>query len=63
LLTAPNNLLNIILETLNSFHERLKFTMEVSECDRINFLDVTVIIENNIIIFDLLKNPLIQEDI
>jgi len=31
--------------------------MEVSECDRINFLDVTLIIENGIIKFDLYKKP------
>jgi len=57
LLAAPDNLLELILEIFNLFHERLNFTMEVSECDRINFLDVTLIIENGIIKFDLYKKP------
>jgi len=62
LLAAPDNLLDVILKTFNSFYERLKFTMEVSDCDRINFLDVTLI-ENNVIMFDLYKNPLILRGI
>jgi len=57
LLAAPDNLLEVILEIFNPFHARLKFTMEVSECDRINFLDVTLIIENGVIKFDLYKKP------
>jgi len=57
LLAAPNNLLDKIAETFNSFHDRLKFTMEVDTDDRINFLDVTVIIENNVIMFDHYKKP------
>jgi len=38
-----------------TFHKRLKFTMKVSECDRIDFLDVTLIIENEVIKIDLYK--------
>jgi len=57
LLAAPDNLLNVILKIFNSFHKRLKFTMEISDCDRINFLDVTLIIENEVIRFDLYKKP------
>jgi len=57
LLAAPNNLLNIILKIFNSFHERLKFTMEVSGGNRINFLDVTLIVENEVIRFDLYRKP------
>jgi len=57
LLATPNNLLDKIAETFNSFHDRLKFTMEVGTDGRINFLDVTVIIENNAIMFDHYKKP------
>jgi len=39
LLAAPFNLLDDILNIFNSFHDRLKFTMEVGGGDRINFLD------------------------
>jgi len=39
LLAAPMNSLDIILETFNSFHSRLKFTIEVSSGDRISSLE------------------------
>jgi len=63
LLASPPELLELILETFNSFHERLKFIMEIGEGGRINFLDVTLIVENRTIIFDLYKKLLIPEDI
>jgi len=62
LFEAPNDLLDKIAETFNSFHDRLKFTMEIRTNDRINFLDVTLIIENNVITFDHYKNPPIPDD-
>jgi len=58
LLASPPELLDLILETFNSFHDRLKFTMEIDEGGRISFLDVTLIVENQIIIFDLYKKPI-----
>jgi len=61
LLAAPNNLLDKIAETFNSFHDRLKFTMEIDTDDRINFLDVTAIIDNNVIMFDHYKKPINSE--
>jgi len=61
LLAAPMNSLDIFLETFNSFHERkLKFTMEISRGNRI-FLDVSLIVENRIIIFDFFKKPINSE--
>jgi len=57
LLASPRELLELILETFNSFHDRLKFTTEISEGGRISFLDVTLIVENRTIIFDLYKKP------
>ena len=48
----PVNMLEYILNSFNSYHPRLQFTMEVSETDSLNFLDVTIIISNNRIIFD-----------
>jgi len=52
LLATSNDLLNIILETFSSFHKRLNFTMKIDKCDYINFLDVTLIVKNNVIMFD-----------
>jgi len=43
--------------TFNSFHTRLKFTLENSDNNQINFLDIKIIIDNHIIIFDLYKKP------
>ena len=51
----PVNMLEYILNSFNSYHPRLQFTMEVSETDSLNFLDVTIIISNNRIIFDTIS--------
>jgi len=40
------------LKVFNSFHPRLQFIIEVSEGDRLNFLDVTLIKMKNNLIFD-----------
>jgi len=43
-LSVPFFQLNSLLEKFNSFHHKLKFTMEVGgEGDRLNFLDPTII--------------------
>jgi len=39
LLAAPLDLLDIILNIFNSFHNRLRFVMEIGRKDGINFLD------------------------
>jgi len=57
LLASPPELFDLILEIFNSFHDRLKFTMEIGRGGRISFLDVTLIVENRTIIFDLYKKP------
>lgn len=41
-----------VLHTFNKFHPRLQFTMEVGIDNRLNFLDVIMIIQNNFISFD-----------
>jgi len=54
-LACPPDLLNNVLEIFNSLHERIQFTLEVGESNRLQFLDVTVIIADKKIIFDLYK--------
>jgi len=54
LLASSTEWLCIISETFNSFHEKLKFTMEIGSDGRMS-LDVTLIVENEIITFDLYK--------
>src|SRR5436190_11957656 len=41
----------------NAFHSRLQFTIEASVNNTLNFLDVTMIISNNYIIFDWYHKP------
>jgi len=50
ILAAPFNF-DDILKTFNSFHSRLEFTME-NGSERINFLDFTIIKNNNILEFN-----------
>jgi len=57
LLASSPELLELILETFNSFYDRLKFAMEIGEGGCISFLDVILIVENRTIIFDLYKKP------
>jgi len=57
LLAAPNDCFDTILEIFNSFHERIKFTLEISNNDRINFLDITIINDGHGLVFDCYKKP------
>ena len=57
ILVAPDDLLNKIQDVFNSLHNRLQFTMEISTKDRLNFLDTTVIIDENRIIFNKYHKP------
>jgi len=50
-LAAPCTLFDKLLDTFNSFHPKLKFTMEVRG-SQLNFLELTIIIRNSFMIFD-----------
>ncbi|KYN16344.1 hypothetical protein ALC57_11400, partial [Trachymyrmex cornetzi] len=52
LLALPFDNIFETLNIFNSLHDRLQFTLEIGTDGRINFLDTTVIIKNNMIIFD-----------
>ena len=54
--------LNEFVNLLNSSHENIKFTHEVSP-SKINFLDVTVLLHNNSIATDPTLNPLTPANI
>src|SRR5580765_2667520 len=56
-LAAPPSMFNTVLQTFNSFHPRLQFTIEEGVDNRLNFLDITFIIENNVIYFDWYHKP------
>jgi len=57
LLAAPDDQLFNILDIFNSFHKRLQFTLEISSGNRINYLDVTIILDNQTILFDNYEKP------
>jgi len=48
---SPIRFIDRIFQCFNSYHIRIKFTLEIGT-DRINFLDVTIIMNNNRFIFD-----------
>jgi len=54
LFAAPRSQFNI-LTTFNSYHPRLKFTLEHSQNNEINFLDIKVMNDDNVITFDIYK--------
>ena len=57
IIAAPNNHINKILCSFNSYHERIKFIVEYSDNRKINFLDVKLLIEDGRIIFDNYTKP------
>lgn len=57
LLTAPKNSLIMVSEIFNSLHDRLKFTLKISDNNRISFLDVMISIKNDRFLFDIYRKP------
>lgn len=58
LIAAPRDSFNEILSTFNSFHERLQFTLDLNEEKNcVNFLDVTIISQDNHLKFDWYYKP------
>ena len=53
----PESASNHILEVFNSIHPRLQFTMEVGLENKLNFLDVTMILMDKHLIFDWFHKP------
>jgi len=57
-LAVPLSHLNSLLEKFNSFHRRLKFTMEMrEEGDKLSFLDLTIIKKDSVLIFYWFRKP------
>ncbi|XP_071578466.1 uncharacterized protein [Temnothorax nylanderi] len=56
-LAAPSTLLQHTLDIFNSFHPRLKFTIEIGEDDKLNFLEITMMLNNNRLTFDWFHKP------
>lgn len=46
-----------ILNIFNSFHTKLQFTIEISETNSLNFLDITVIVNNEHLEFKWFRKP------
>ncbi|XP_043478403.1 uncharacterized protein LOC122508871 [Leptopilina heterotoma] len=48
---------DLVIDTFNSYNQKLQFTMEIEKNNSINFLDLTLIRENNHIITDWYQKP------
>jgi len=55
-LAVPTSKIDLVFNKFNSIHERLQFTIEIGKSS-INFLDITIIIENKKIMFNWYHKP------
>jgi len=62
ILTIPPDKLDLILNTFNSYHERLHFTFELEVNRSLSFLDLRLIISNNIIYIDWFQKSYFSAD-
>ena len=51
-MAIPSSEANLVLKKFHSYHPRIQITCEIGN-KTINFLDTTIIIENNVIKFDI----------
>lgn len=56
-LSVSSSILEFTLNSFNSIHLRVQFTLEEDIDNRLNFLDVTIIIKDNFIEFDWYHKP------
>jgi len=56
MLAVPRDKFKNVFDTFNSFHPRLQFTIKISG-KNLNFLDVMIINNNNILEFDVYRKP------
>ncbi|KYN15594.1 hypothetical protein ALC57_12179 [Trachymyrmex cornetzi] len=57
LIALLHNCVNEVLNRFNSYHNRIKFTLDEGEGDCVSFLDVTAIVKQEHIRFDNYKKP------
>jgi len=60
LTTVPKTAIDSIVDKFNTHHPCLQFTLEIGG-DRINFLDATIIKNNNKLIFDWYHKPIFSD--
>lgn len=51
-LAVPSELIEYTLNIFNSFHARLQFTVEIGLNNSLNFLDITMLLDNKRIVYD-----------
>ncbi|EFN71144.1 hypothetical protein EAG_00225, partial [Camponotus floridanus] len=61
ILAAPSLHFSSILKVLNSVHKRLQFTIEFSDNNTINFLDISLIVNENRLEFDWFRKFIFSE--
>ncbi|XP_039311308.1 uncharacterized protein LOC120359073 [Solenopsis invicta] len=61
-IAVPGNLIDLTLNTFNSFHPRMQFTLEIGGGgDKIDLLDITIIKNEGALIFDWYHKPTFTE--
>lgn len=58
ILSIPIDKINIVCDTFNSICNRLRFTYELQDNDKISFQDLSITVENGTIVCDLCHKPL-----
>jgi len=61
LLAESPEVFDIIVEVFNSFHNRLQFTLEINKKNRLNFLNLTILIDEQRIVSDCYKKTNFSE--
>lgn len=61
LIIIPEDKVNKVLHSFNSYHDRLKFMIEIEDNHRINFLDISIIVINNVIHIDWFRKKTFSE--
>jgi len=56
-LCVPSASVSETLNIFNSSHPRIQFTLEVGENDKLNFLDITLILDGSCLMFDWYHKP------
>ncbi|XP_029673125.1 uncharacterized protein LOC115241501 [Formica exsecta] len=56
-MTAPYSFMDHTLNVFNSLHPRIQFTLEIADSDKLNFLDISILLINNRLITDWFHKP------
>ncbi|KAM0724705.1 hypothetical protein ACS0PU_009089 [Formica fusca] len=56
-MTAPFYLMDYTVNVFNSLHPKIQFTLEIADNDKLNFLDISILLINNRLLTDWFHKP------